>query len=125
MAWSLSRLTEFQSFIGLDDPSSVSGDIKRPPKMDIVLLGGALGSLFSILQFVASPVIGKLSDVLGRRRVLLISMVRACVVFCFLVLSRFMSKPLKFCRILYPNFKGLLSTAVARQLDLMRRVALL
>ncbi|KAF9313755.1 hypothetical protein BG003_004871 [Podila horticola] len=74
LAWSLSRLTEFQSFIGLDDPSSVSGDIKRPPKMDIVLLGGALGSLFSILQFVASPVIGKLSDVLGRRRVLLISM---------------------------------------------------
>ncbi|KAG0033882.1 hypothetical protein BGZ81_007057 [Podila clonocystis] len=74
LAWSLSRLTEFQSLIGLDNPSSASGGIKRPPKMDIVLLGGALGSLFSILQFVASPVIGKLSDVLGRRRVLLISM---------------------------------------------------
>ncbi|KAF9387832.1 hypothetical protein CPC16_006851 [Podila verticillata] len=76
LAWSLSRLTEFQSLIGLDDSSSssVSGGIKRPPKMDIVLLGGALGSLFSVLQFVASPVIGKLSDVLGRRRVLLISM---------------------------------------------------
>lgn len=43
--------------------------------MDIVLLGGALGSLFSVLQFIASPVIGKLSDILGRRRVLLISMV--------------------------------------------------
>ncbi|KAK3836386.1 MAG: major facilitator superfamily domain-containing protein [Linnemannia elongata] len=75
LAWSLSRLTEFQSAIGLNDaktPSSSS--IKRPPKMDIVLLGGALGSLFSVLQFIASPVIGKLSDILGRRRVLLISM---------------------------------------------------
>ncbi|KAF9171312.1 hypothetical protein BGX20_007802 [Mortierella sp. AD010] len=61
--------------IGLDDSYGTGeGSIKRPPKMDIVLLGGALGSLFSVLQFVASPIIGKLSDVLGRRRVLLISM---------------------------------------------------
>ncbi|KAF9431030.1 hypothetical protein BGZ94_000029 [Podila epigama] len=74
LAWSLSRLTEFQNLIGLDDSDKSNGMIKRPPKMDIVLLGGALGSLFSVLQFVASPVIGKLSDVLGRRRVLLVSM---------------------------------------------------
>ncbi|KAF8943827.1 hypothetical protein BGZ47_005018 [Haplosporangium gracile] len=87
LAWSLSRLTEFQSAIGLNDaktPSSSS--IKRPPKMDIVLLGGALGSLFSILQFIASPIIGKLSDILGRRRVLLISMLGnliSCAVWLF------------------------------------------
>ncbi|KAF9584976.1 hypothetical protein BGW38_004409 [Lunasporangiospora selenospora] len=62
---------EFQQAI---DSSLPDGSLKRPPKMDIVLLGGALGSLFSILQFIASPVIGKLSDVLGRRRVLLVSM---------------------------------------------------
>ncbi|KAG0366672.1 major facilitator superfamily domain-containing protein [Gamsiella multidivaricata] len=75
LAWSLSRLTEFQNIIGLNDhQGSGSQSIKRPPKMDIVLLGGALGSLFSVLQFVASPVIGKLSDVLGRRRVLLMTM---------------------------------------------------
>ncbi|KAF9427288.1 hypothetical protein BGZ76_002396 [Entomortierella beljakovae] len=73
LAWSLSRLTQFQSIIGLDDQHGPIS-AKRPPKMDIVLLGGALGSLFSVLQFVASPIIGKLSDVLGRRRVLLISM---------------------------------------------------
>ncbi|KAF9958738.1 hypothetical protein BGZ72_011037 [Mortierella alpina] len=75
LAWSLSRLTEFQSMIGLDEQHGPGGGaIKRPPKMDIVLLGGALGSLFSFLQVIASPVIGKLSDVMGRRRVLLISM---------------------------------------------------
>ncbi len=43
-------------------------------KYDIVLLGGALGSLFSLLQAIASPIIGKASDKYGRRRALLWSM---------------------------------------------------
>ncbi|KAF2265463.1 MFS general substrate transporter [Lojkania enalia] len=42
---------------------------------DIVLLGGALGSLFSFLQAIASPVIGTMSDKYGRRTALLWSMV--------------------------------------------------
>ncbi|KAI0886155.1 MFS general substrate transporter [Annulohypoxylon maeteangense] len=43
-------------------------------RYDIVLLGGALGSLFSLLQAIASPVIGQLSDKYGRRTALLSSM---------------------------------------------------
>ena len=43
-------------------------------RYDIVLLGGALGSLFSFLQAIASPFIGALSDRYGRRRALLWSM---------------------------------------------------
>ncbi|KAF2653711.1 MFS general substrate transporter [Lophiostoma macrostomum CBS 122681] len=43
-------------------------------RYDIVLLGGALGSLFSLLQAFASPVIGVLSDKYGRRTALLWSM---------------------------------------------------
>ncbi|MCJ1465646.1 hypothetical protein MMC07_004265 [Pseudocyphellaria aurata] len=43
-------------------------------RYDIVLLGGALGSLFSFLQAIASPVIGSLSDKYGRRTALLWSM---------------------------------------------------
>ncbi|OJD39088.1 tetracycline transporter [Diplodia corticola] len=43
-------------------------------RYDIVLLGGALGSLFSFLQAIASPIIGKLSDKYGRRTALLWSM---------------------------------------------------
>ncbi|KAK4214084.1 major facilitator superfamily domain-containing protein [Rhypophila decipiens] len=43
-------------------------------RYDIVLLGGALGSLFSLLQAIASPVIGHLSDRYGRRTALLASM---------------------------------------------------
>lgn len=43
-------------------------------RYDIVLLGGALGSLFSLLQAIASPIIGRLSDRYGRRNALLASM---------------------------------------------------
>lgn len=43
-------------------------------RYDVVLLGGALGSLFSFLQAVASPIIGTLSDRYGRRTALLASM---------------------------------------------------
>ncbi|KAI9785502.1 MAG: hypothetical protein M1839_009243 [Geoglossum umbratile] len=43
-------------------------------RYDIVLLGGALGSLFSFLQAIASPIIGRLSDKHGRRTALLWSM---------------------------------------------------
>jgi predicted MFS family arabinose efflux permease len=43
-------------------------------RYDIVLLGGALGSLFSFLQALAAPVIGHLSDRHGRRTALLWSM---------------------------------------------------
>lgn len=44
-------------------------------RYDIVLLGGALGSLFSLLQAFAAPFIGRLSDKQGRRTALLASMV--------------------------------------------------
>ncbi|KAL7787952.1 MFS general substrate transporter [Trichoderma ceciliae] len=43
-------------------------------RYDIVLLGGALGSLFSLLQAIASPMIGRFSDRYGRRHALLASM---------------------------------------------------
>ncbi|EEP78385.1 conserved hypothetical protein [Uncinocarpus reesii 1704] len=43
-------------------------------KYDVVLLGGALGSLFSFLQAIAAPFIGYISDKKGRRTALLWSM---------------------------------------------------
>lgn len=46
----------------------------NPQKWDVVLLGGLMGSAFSLLQFLVSPKIGTLSDKYGRRRVLLVSM---------------------------------------------------
>ena len=44
-------------------------------KWDVVLMGGMIGSLFSLLQFFVSPIIGRASDRLGRRKVLLYTMV--------------------------------------------------
>lgn len=39
----------------------------------VVLFGGALGALYSLLQFIAAPIWGSLSDKFGRRPILLIS----------------------------------------------------
>ncbi len=44
-----------------------------PDRFNSVLFGGLIGSLFSFLQFVASPVIGGMSDRFGRRPLLLVS----------------------------------------------------
>lgn len=43
-----------------------------PDRFTPVLLGGLLGSLFSLLQFLTAPVSGRLSDRYGRRPVLLL-----------------------------------------------------
>ena len=55
-------------------------------KYDIILLGGALGSSFSLLQAIASPIIGRASDKYGRRTALLWSMcgnIASVVLWCF------------------------------------------
>lgn len=60
----------------LDGLNTYKRSFSRPisDRYDIVLLGGALGSLFSFLQAIASPIIGRLSDKHGRRTALLWSM---------------------------------------------------
>ncbi|KAH8552543.1 MFS, DHA1 sub-family [Umbelopsis sp. PMI_123] len=44
-------------------------------RWDLVLLGGMVGSMFSFLQFLVSPFIGTLSDLIGRRTTLLLTMI--------------------------------------------------
>ncbi|CAG8605944.1 4804_t:CDS:2, partial [Scutellospora calospora] len=65
LSWFLHQIHNFKQLIGGSNN----------PKWDLVLLGGALGSLYSFLQFVASPIIGALSDKYGRRNTLLVTMI--------------------------------------------------
>ncbi|CAL8122238.1 unnamed protein product [Orchesella dallaii] len=49
--------------------------IGAPAESDTVLMGGLLGSGFCFLQFLSAPILGALSDVMGRKKVLLLCMV--------------------------------------------------
>ena len=49
--------------------------INHVPNDCIFVVSGIVGSLFSFLQFVASPVIGAASDVYGRRPLMILTMV--------------------------------------------------
>ncbi|CAH0562208.1 unnamed protein product [Brassicogethes aeneus] len=61
--WLSSKIEFFQNLVG------------APEKYNSVLFGGFLGSLFSFLQFIASPVVGGISDVIGRKSVMIICLV--------------------------------------------------
>ncbi|XP_060076595.1 major facilitator superfamily domain-containing protein 10-like [Ylistrum balloti] len=57
------------------------------PRWNSVLFGGLIGSLFSFLQFLASPVVGAASDVYGRRPLLIISMIGVAVSYAVWAIS--------------------------------------
>lgn len=50
--------------------------IGAPERFTSVLFGGALGSMFSFLQFLSSPIVGALSDYYGRKPLMLLCAVR-------------------------------------------------
>ena len=47
--------------------------VGAPSQFNTVLFGGFLGSLFSFLQFLASPVVGGLSDRFGRKSLMIVT----------------------------------------------------
>lgn len=49
--------------------------VGAPDRYSSVLFGGFLGSMFSFLQFVVSPIMGALSDCYGRKAIMLLSLV--------------------------------------------------
>ncbi|CAD6185079.1 unnamed protein product [Caenorhabditis auriculariae] len=66
---SVKGLQSFQSLIG----------VPHNERYDKVFFGGLLGSLFSALQFISSPTLGSLSDVYGRRAIIIL----CCIVTAF------------------------------------------
>lgn len=61
--WLSKKIYYFQELVG------------APERYSSVLFGGFLGSLFSFLQFIASPIVGGISDVLGRKVVMIMCLV--------------------------------------------------
>lgn len=59
-AWLTMRVRWFQQLLG------------APDRYLSVLFGGFLGSMFSFLQFLASPIVGSLSDYYGRKPILML-----------------------------------------------------
>lgn len=51
------------------------------------LIGGTFATIFAVIQFFASPVLGTLSDRVGRRPILLLSNFGTCINYCILALA--------------------------------------
>ncbi|KYN08374.1 PREDICTED: major facilitator superfamily domain-containing protein 10 [Cyphomyrmex costatus] len=56
----------------LNHMKSIQIFLNAPDKVSTVLFGGFLGSMYSFLQFLGSPIIGALSDIYGRKPLMLL-----------------------------------------------------
>lgn len=65
----MQRVNTFRELLGMPDVE----------RFNVVLFGGFLGSLFSLLQFICCPLIGAMSDFFGRRLLLMLCMVGVLV----------------------------------------------
>ncbi|KAJ2488090.1 hypothetical protein IWW37_005003 [Coemansia sp. RSA 2050] len=71
LGWTLSSVAHLRhQILGW----TTSRFLQQGARADLVLLGGMLGSLYSLLQCVVAPVIGRVSDRWGRRRTLMVCM---------------------------------------------------
>ena len=61
--------------------------VGAPAQFNTVLFGGLLGSIFSFLQFLASPIVGGLSDRFGRKPLMVATCVGISVSYLLWVLS--------------------------------------
>ncbi|CAH2299687.1 major facilitator superfamily domain-containing 10 [Pelobates cultripes] len=62
--------------------------VPQERKYNSVLFGGLIGSLFSLLQFICSPLTGAVSDYMGRRKALLITAVGLIASYALWAISR-------------------------------------
>uniref|UniRef100_A0A183BJI6 MFS domain-containing protein n=1 Tax=Globodera pallida TaxID=36090 RepID=A0A183BJI6_GLOPA len=84
-----------------------------------VFFGGILGSLFSVLQFLSSPVFGSLSDLHGRKPLLLVAVLGSLGSYCLWSLSSDSFSLFFLSRLLGGLSKASVSVAIAIVTDLM------
>eukprot|EP00731_Ephydatia_muelleri_P020974 Em0013g701a len=108
--WMLEKSTAFGSFIGAP----------HTDRFDLVLLGGLLGALFSFLQYLSSPILGALSDVYGRRQLLLATMIGTLMSYGVWAISYDFSAFL-ICRIIGGLSKGNVGIVIASVTDVTNR----
>ncbi|XP_065065469.1 major facilitator superfamily domain-containing protein 10-like [Rhopilema esculentum] len=82
-----------------------------------VLIGGFLGSLFSFLQFICNPVFGALSDIMGRKRILIVTMLGTALSY-FVWLKSNTFKLFLLSRIIGGLSKGTVTVATAMMSDI-------
>jgi ferrochelatase len=104
-------LAGMMNLIGSIQNATFSGD-GAPLMSTIVLFGGLLGALYSLLQFFAAPLWGGISDRIGRRPVLLISIFGLFISYILWVFSGSFTT-LIFARVIGGFMSGNLSIASA------------
>ncbi|XP_029019925.1 major facilitator superfamily domain-containing protein 10 [Betta splendens] len=107
----------YQSLQGVVDWFRAAVGIPMEKKYNSVLFGGLIGSLFSLLQFLSSPVTGALSDRRGRRPLLLLTTLGLLASYGVWAVSRSFSMFLLF-RIIGGVCKGNVSLCTAIVADL-------
>ncbi|KAL3975486.1 tyrosine-protein phosphatase non-receptor type 14/21 [Sarotherodon galilaeus] len=107
----------YQSLQSVVDWFRVAVGIPLEKKYNSVLFGGLIGSLFSLLQFLASPVTGALSDSYGRRPLLMLTTLGLMSSYAVWAVSRSFSMFLLF-RVIGGISKGNVSLCTAIIADL-------
>ena len=92
----------------------------EPQFMTTVLFGGILGSIYALLQFITAPLWGRLSDRIGRRSVLIITLSGIALSYLVWTLSGSFSLLLA-SRLLSGAMSGNLSVATAAIADITTR----
>ncbi|KAL3125428.1 hypothetical protein niasHT_009877 [Heterodera trifolii] len=84
-----------------------------------VFFGGILGSLFSFLQFLSSPIFGSLSDLHGRKSLLLVAVIGSLISYCLWSLSSESFSIFFVSRLIGGLSKASVSVAIAIVTDIM------
>ncbi|KAJ1643477.1 hypothetical protein J3B02_005073, partial [Coemansia erecta] len=74
LGWVLHNVSLLRQLILANAGTRASRFLQQGARADLVLLGGLLGSVYSLLQCIVAPIIGRAADRFGRRQTLMFCM---------------------------------------------------